>query len=75
MAAAQNKAILRRFWEEVFNGKNQNLIDELFTTDWAYHGAGGQELRGPEALLEIELLRKEAFGEPSQMMEKELVAV
>jgi len=29
----------------------------------------------PDIWFEIELLRREAFGEPSQMIEKELVAV
>ncbi len=50
MSLEQNKAVLRRFWEEVFNQKKLGLVDELFTADWSYHGAGGQELRGPEAL-------------------------
>ncbi len=50
MSLEQNKDVLRRFWTEVFSGKNLDLIDELFTPDWAYHGAGGQELRGREAL-------------------------
>ncbi len=26
MSAEENKAIIRRFWEEVFNGRNLNLI-------------------------------------------------
>lgn len=53
MALEQNKALLRRFWDEVFNEKNLDAIDEMFTADWAYHGAGGQELRGPESLKEF----------------------
>ena len=48
--SSENKAVLLRFWEEVFNGKNLDLIDELFTTNWVYHGSGGIELKGPEAL-------------------------
>ena len=49
-AAEKNKAIIRRFWEEVFNGRQLSLIDELFTTDWVYHGVGGQEIYGPKGL-------------------------
>ncbi|MFH1623667.1 MAG: ester cyclase [Pseudomonadota bacterium] len=46
----QNKSIVRRFWEEVFNGRKLTLIDELFTTDWVYHGVAGRKLYGPEGL-------------------------
>ena len=43
-AIEQNKAVVRLFWEEVFNGRKLALIDELFTTDWVYHGVAGREL-------------------------------
>ncbi len=29
MSVEENKAIERRFWEEIFNGRNVDLIDEL----------------------------------------------
>jgi len=50
MSLEENKDLLRRFWKEVFNGKNLDLVEQLFTSDWTYHGAGGQELQGPEEL-------------------------
>ena len=50
MSAEKNKVILRRFWEEVFNGRNLDLIDELFAKNWVYHGPAGQEVNGPEGL-------------------------
>ena len=53
MSVEHNKVILNRFWEEVFNRRNLDLIDELFTQDWSYHGAAGQELKGPQALKEF----------------------
>lgn len=46
----ENKAMVRRFWEEVFNGRELSLIDELFTADWVYHGVGGLKVYGPEGL-------------------------
>jgi steroid delta-isomerase-like uncharacterized protein len=46
----QNKAIIRRFWEEVFNGRKLALIDELFSTDWIYHGVAGRKVYGREGL-------------------------
>jgi hypothetical protein len=49
-ATEQNKSIIRRLWEEVFNGRELTLIDELFSTDWIYHGVAGQKVYGPEGL-------------------------
>jgi len=50
MSVYDNKNMIRRFWEDVFNKKNLNLIDSLFSNDWIYHGTAGQEVRGPEGL-------------------------
>ena len=46
----KNKAMVRRFWEEAFNGRKLSLIDEIFTADWVYHGVGGLKVYGPEGL-------------------------
>lgn len=46
----KNKATARRFWEEVFNNRNLELVDELFTDDYVYHGAAKQEIRGKDGL-------------------------
>ena len=46
----QNKATIRRFWEEVFNGRKLGMIDDMVTADYAYHGPAGQEIRGAEGL-------------------------
>lgn len=45
-----NKATIKRFWEEVFNGRNLALVDDLFVEDYVHHGARGQEFAGREAL-------------------------
>jgi steroid delta-isomerase-like uncharacterized protein len=50
MGVKENKDTVSRFWEEVFNSKKLNLIDNLFTEDYVYHGAAGQEVRGREGL-------------------------
>lgn len=44
MSTEENKAISRRFWEEIFNGRNLNLIDELFAANYVEHGSGGRDL-------------------------------
>jgi steroid delta-isomerase-like uncharacterized protein len=61
MSAEKNKAILRRFWEEVFNGRNLALIDELFAKNWVYHGPAGQEVHGPEGLKQYLTMYFSAF--------------
>jgi predicted ester cyclase len=46
----ENKALARRYLEEVWDKGNVDLIDELFTTDFVRHGppAVEGEVRGPE---------------------------
>ncbi len=61
MSAEENKVIVRRFWEEVFNRRNLALIDELYATDWVYHGPAGQEVHGPEGLKQYLTLYFNAF--------------
>ena len=51
-AAAEeaNKALARRWFEEVINGRNLDAIPDIYAEEYAYHGPGGLELRGPEAV-------------------------
>ena len=35
MSTAENKAVVRRFWEEVWNRGNLDLLDELMDTEYA----------------------------------------
>jgi len=60
-ATEQNKSIVRRFWEEVFNGRKLTLINELFTTDWVYHGVAGRKLYGQEGLKQFLIMYHNAF--------------
>lgn len=53
MSTEEKQLILCRFWEEIFNGKKLDLIDELFTPEWVYHGAAGQVIHGPEELKQL----------------------
>ena len=61
MSAKHNKAVVLRFWEEVFNARELDLIDSLFTEDYVYHGAGGQEVRGGEGLKQFLTMYFKAF--------------
>ena len=48
-----NKAVLRRWFEEAFNKGDIDLLDELAAPDYVWHGPGGRETRGREALKEF----------------------
>jgi steroid delta-isomerase-like uncharacterized protein len=50
MGVKENKETERRFWEEIFNGKKFNLIDDFYIESYVYHGAAGQDVRGRENL-------------------------
>ena len=44
MSTEQNKAVVRRFLDEVLNNQNVALVDELFAPDYVNHLApGGRE--------------------------------
>jgi steroid delta-isomerase-like uncharacterized protein len=49
MSTEPNKAIVRRFFEEVYNQGNLALADELFAADFGGPGRGHHAVRGPEA--------------------------
>ena len=50
MSAEQNKVLAKRAWDEMFNQRNFAVIDELFASDYVYHGPQNQELKGAEGL-------------------------
>jgi steroid delta-isomerase-like uncharacterized protein len=50
MSTKKNKAIASRFLIEAFSKKNPAIVDELISTNYVYHGAGGRELRGREGV-------------------------
>jgi predicted ester cyclase len=51
MPLEANKALARRIWEDVLNGRNPALADELIAPDAVEHEtAPGINPRGPEAL-------------------------
>jgi steroid delta-isomerase-like uncharacterized protein len=40
------KAVARRWFDEVINGRNLDAIPEIYAADYVYHGPGGLELHG-----------------------------
>ena len=53
MAVKENKEIILRFWEEVFNKRKFELVEQLFT--------GGQDVRGGENLKQFLSMYINAF--------------
>lgn len=52
MSAEDNKAIVRRFYEEVFNQRNLAVVDELCTTNHLFHNPP-TTLRGREEFKQL----------------------
>jgi steroid delta-isomerase-like uncharacterized protein len=50
MTVQENRDAVLRFWKEVFNKRNFDLANQMFTKDYVYHGAGGQDIPGVENL-------------------------
>ena len=45
--SAENKALVRRYVEEVLNNRNLTLIDELFAPTFIDHDSSMPEAKGP----------------------------
>jgi predicted ester cyclase len=50
MSAEENKALFRRFYEEVGNRGNLSVADELIAPDFINHAASPESNRGPESM-------------------------
>jgi steroid delta-isomerase-like uncharacterized protein len=61
MSTDANKATLRRLWEEIFNGGNVALIDELVASDYFNHDPIPGESPGSEGLKQFVLYLRSAF--------------
>ena len=62
MSTEANKALARRYYEEVVNGGNAALVDELFAPDYVNHVAGSPEdLHGPDGERMFDTLYRQAF--------------
>ncbi len=68
----QNKAIIRRFWDEVGNKGNLAVVDELLATDCVLHGFLGGEIRGPEGLKQYTSMTLAAFADLHVTVEDEI---
>lgn len=49
----KNKALIRREYEEVWNGGKPDVIDELYAPDWVGHMPGRPDIHGPESIKQM----------------------
>jgi steroid delta-isomerase-like uncharacterized protein len=58
----ENKALVRRFFEEVWNKGNMSVIDEIIDSDFVQHDpAEPEEMRGPEGVRQFVQTNRSAF--------------
>ena len=62
MSTEQNKALARRLFEEVWNGKNLAVLDELVAPNFVFHNSV-QTLYGPEGFKQFATTYHNAFPE------------
>jgi steroid delta-isomerase-like uncharacterized protein len=62
VSTEENKAVIRRFLEEIFEGGNLELVDELFAPDYVLHDpAVPEEVRGQEGIKQYVSMYRSAF--------------
>jgi steroid delta-isomerase-like uncharacterized protein len=73
MSAEENKAVVRRVIEEMFNEGNLDAADELIAPDYVQHDpAMLQEARGPEDYKEFAAAYRAAFSDLHMEIEEQI---
>src|SRR5437868_1548600 len=52
MSLEQDKAVVRRCWQECFNKRNLAIVDELVGSEYVWHGPS-QEVSSPEGIKQL----------------------
>jgi steroid delta-isomerase-like uncharacterized protein len=68
----QNKALVRRFFDEVWNGRNLAAIDDLFEPDYVAHGRPPSLPPGPEGLKQRIAMTHSAFPDGRMTVEDQV---
>ena len=63
MSAEENKAVIRRLVEEVYNGNNLDLLDELVAQDMVNHSAAPEHQHGIEGFRRVNRWVRDAFSD------------
>jgi steroid delta-isomerase-like uncharacterized protein len=73
MSTEENKAISRRSGEEIFNGGNLGLADELYAPDYVLHDPSlPEDLHGPEGLKQYATMSRRTFPDARVTVEDQI---
>ena len=73
MPAEENKAVTRRFLEEIFTAGNLALVEELFAPDYVLHDPSvPQEVRGPEGMRQYVAMYRAAYPDTHFTIEDQI---
>ncbi len=61
MSVEENKAVVRRHVEELFNKGDLSVADEIISADYVYHSPLGMEFKGPEGVKQMVAMARDAF--------------
>jgi hypothetical protein len=62
MPADDKKAVVRRFFDEVFNQQSQGAANEIISSTFvAHHPAFPEGIRGPEGIMQIAAMFRAGF--------------
>jgi steroid delta-isomerase-like uncharacterized protein len=61
MSAEENKALVRRYAEEVVNRRNLDLLDEIFAPEFVLYGADPDQVSGVEDLKQFFVMLRSGF--------------
>jgi steroid delta-isomerase-like uncharacterized protein len=69
MKSEENKAFIRRWFDEVWNKGREDAIDEMFAADGLAHGLGDQPIRGAAEFKPFFRAFREAFPDIQVVVE------
>jgi steroid delta-isomerase-like uncharacterized protein len=73
VSAEENKALVRRSFEEVFNQGNLDAIEEIFASDYVLHDpTSPEEIRGIEGMRQYVSMYRTAFPDLQQTIEDQI---
>jgi steroid delta-isomerase-like uncharacterized protein len=61
MSTEENKAMVRRIFEEVFNKGNLSVVDEIMANDYVFHMGQGMDVKGPDGFKQFATMFRTAF--------------
>ena len=61
MSVDQNKALIRRLYEEAFNKGNLEVVDEILSPNYVRHGLAPGATPGPESTKQVFTMMRTAF--------------